>query len=311
VVSLRGGAQADKAQEAQEEAEDERFSYIKQAELEMKRAEEKAAARSKEYEEYMERRKKGEQKAEYEEVRDTLRWGNDDDKGKKDGKLNKKERGRPPAEKARRHEEANEGSGRRKDDIVLEHEVKEGGGRRNVAVQSLEPEVEEEEAEELNEVEEWLMSHGLPQYAKVFEEEGWDTLDSVYTMTEADMVDLGIKKGHVRKLMLAMGREPTIMESVPRNMRGVSYARGRPAPSQMRGYQEPWAEPPAHASDDYERRDGGSGLHTSVRTRYGPGGSSKLADAGGLGAFMMGGDEDEDDYVPGHRRLQARKEQGR
>ncbi|EKX42053.1 hypothetical protein GUITHDRAFT_141525 [Guillardia theta CCMP2712] len=250
------------------------------AEMEMKRAEEKAAARSKEYEEYMERRKKGEGKAEYpEEVKDTLRWGKDDDKGKKDGRPNKKDRGRAPNEKTHRLPEVSEVPAKRhNDEIVFERELKEEG-KRNAAGRKYEPEAEEEEeeVENRNEVEEWLTNHGLPQYAKAFEEEGWDTMDSVYTMTEvgrraratphADMLDLGMKKGH------------------------------------------PWAEAQPHAWDDYERRDGGSGLHTSVRTRYGPGGSSKLADAGGLGAFLMGGDEEEEDYAPAHRRLQARKEQ--
>lgn len=50
-------------------------------------------------------------------------------------------------------------------------------------------------------------------------------------------------------------------------------------------------------------------VHTSVRIRYGPGGKSKLADAGGLGAFLNGGIEDEDrdrddsTYLPRHRMI--------
>jgi hypothetical protein len=47
-------------------------------------------------------------------------------------------------------------------------------------------------------------------------------------------------------------------------------------------------------------------IRTSVRTRFGPGGKSKLAEAGGLGAFLCGAQVDEEDnnFIPRHRRIQ-------
>jgi len=56
------------------EVSEERFSYQKEAEVAMRRAEEKALAREAEFQEYQEKRRRGEIQDDTSEVIDTLRW---------------------------------------------------------------------------------------------------------------------------------------------------------------------------------------------------------------------------------------------
>jgi hypothetical protein len=51
-------------------------------------------------------------------------------------------------------------------------------------------------------VEEWLEGMGLGAYAPTLLEEGWDSMDLIATLTEADLRSLGVKGGHARKMML-------------------------------------------------------------------------------------------------------------
>lgn len=43
---------------------------------------------------------------------------------------------------------------------------------------------------------------GLGMYARLLLAEGWDSLEVVSSLTEEDLVKLGIKGGHARKMML-------------------------------------------------------------------------------------------------------------
>jgi len=52
------------------------------------------------------------------------------------------------------------------------------------------------QARELREVEEFLSEMGLERYFKLFEEQGFDCMETVLCMTEKHLVDLGIPQGH-------------------------------------------------------------------------------------------------------------------
>jgi hypothetical protein len=189
------------------EEEEERFGYFKKAEREMRKAEEAEAERSRLHEEYMERRRRGELPPSTEEVRDTLRWG-DDSRGNY-------------------HRDA-------------AHDRSSNHNRES----SVQRDVHEHHAfpEDMT-VPQWLESLGLGQYAQSFMDEGWDSMNSVLSMSQEDLIDLGVKRGHVRKMLLALGREvgnsrASIAPSVSDRYREASYGRGRPEPSLAR-----WVSP--------------------------------------------------------------------
>ena len=37
---------------------------------------------------------------------------------------------------------------------------------------------------------------------QAMDDEGWDSLDAVASMSEADLLELGIKRGHVRRMLV-------------------------------------------------------------------------------------------------------------
>jgi len=81
-------------------------------------------------------------------------------------------------------------------------------------------------------VAEWLEEIKMGQYAEIFENEGWDSLDAVFTMSQEDLLEIGVKRGHIRRMLLAMGRDQDIGSLARESIaRGMSYARGRPEPS--------------------------------------------------------------------------------
>jgi len=228
------------------------------------------------------------------EVVDTLRWPSAQDKF-------------PGKEARERRDKYAYGRNEQEEEVVLEN--------------AADPDEEEQFT-----VKEWLEIHSLGMYADTFEAEGWDSLDAVHTMTQEDMLDIGVKRGHVRRLMLAMGREPPPMRmesmsrtgsiSMARSMaRGTSYARNRMDGSVSRagwGYDERDRDR-VRAGEYYDRdrdrdrdwraqADRESGLKANVKVHAGPGGSSRLTEAGGLGAFLMGGDVDDDGGVFDGRR---------
>ena len=55
--------------------------------------------------------------------------------------------------------------------------------------------------------EEWLSSIGMMQYWPQFDEEGYDEWETVITLKDEDLEDMGIKKGgHRRKLLLRIAK---------------------------------------------------------------------------------------------------------
>jgi len=53
----------------------------------------------------------------------------------------------------------------------------------------------------------WLSSIGMESYLEAFSSDGWEEIDTILTMTESDVADLGVqKKGHIRKLWKAISQ---------------------------------------------------------------------------------------------------------
>ena len=50
----------------------------------------------------------------------------------------------------------------------------------------------------------WLTSVSLEQYGDILEENGWDDMETVCTMSAQDIQELVSKPGHVRKLTIAI-----------------------------------------------------------------------------------------------------------
>ena len=147
-----------------EEEDDERFSYMKVSEAEMRRAEEREAQREREFQEHQEKKRMGLVVDENTEVIDTLRW--------------------PSAQDNFAREGARKGQQQRDRRETEEEVVLAGGEGHSLA---------HENEQELT-VNEWLEKNGLAQYASTFETEGWDNLDAIHTMTEQDMLEIGVKR---------------------------------------------------------------------------------------------------------------------
>ncbi|KAL0079244.1 hypothetical protein J3Q64DRAFT_1259000 [Phycomyces blakesleeanus] len=64
-------------------------------------------------------------------------------------------------------------------------------------------------------VENFLTRSGLGQYNQIFIEEGFDRLDSLFEVTEADLIQLGVKRGHRRLLQRAIANSKGIPSSLP------------------------------------------------------------------------------------------------
>ena len=218
------------------DVEEERFSYLRVAEEEMRRVEEKAAAREHEYQQLQEKRRRGEIEPDHAEVVDTLRWPSAEDglAGKRNSRVGRDE----PCE------------GEQEDDAALDNTAHK-------------PELS---------VKEWLEEHQLGQYADTFETEGWDDLEAIHTMSEQDMLDIGVKRGHVRRMMLAMGREPRAMlaESMPR--RGMSMSRSRGSSWAFDAPEDDWLPQRDNWRDQADREHG---LRANVGVNQGPGGASR------------------------------------
>lgn len=328
---------------AEQEDESCRWGYLKRAEREMRIAEEKAALREKEHNEYLEKRRKGEIEDPDEEVKDTLRWGDDSAKSKKikpkKGKAKAElEPPPPPVATMRRNEEEIVMAGRGGDQDVDEESVFDSEEDESELPEDELKRIEEEERQfEIRRVEAWLTELKMGKYLQLFLQEGWDTLDDILNMTQEDLLALGLKRGHVRRLLSAMGRDMSASLARASIARDVSYPRdhsthphrgyGHARASRARGDADidikPWSresmprQSQARYEDEHQyemqHRRGGpersSGMHTSVRTSQGPGGSSRLAEAGGLGAFLMGVSPEEEEMENRHRQLQKQKEQ--
>jgi hypothetical protein len=204
-----------------EEEEEERFSYMKQAEREMRKAEEAEAERSRLHEEYMERRRRGEIAPSTEEVRDTLRWGDVD-------------------RNTKFHRDAERNGNHHRDAERSSHHHGESSAHKEDHEQRVIP-------EDMT-IAEWLESLGLSQYAQNFMDEGWDTMTAVLTMSQEDLLEVGVKRGHVRRMLIALGRDvgnsrASIAPSVSDRYREASYGRGRPGSSIARYAppKVPWA----------------------------------------------------------------------
>ena len=72
-----------------------------------------------------------------------------------------------------------------------------------VEEEPLEEEVEKKESE----VERLLEELGLLRYAEVLEEEGYDSLAAVETLTSEDLKEMGLKKGHRKVLLSRLEKE--------------------------------------------------------------------------------------------------------
>ena len=130
----------------------------------MRRAEEREAQREREFQEHQEKKRMGLVVDENTEVIDTLRWPSAQDNFSREGaKKGQQQRGRRETE----------------EEVVLA-----GGEGHSLA---------HENEQELT-VNEWLEKNGLAQYASTFETEGWDNLDAIHTMTEQDMLEIGVKR---------------------------------------------------------------------------------------------------------------------
>lgn len=57
---------------------------------------------------------------------------------------------------------------------------------------------------DIDTVSEWLKVLKLDEYAENFSRDGFDTLRGVATITENDLADMGVKKGHGRDVMAAI-----------------------------------------------------------------------------------------------------------
>ena len=74
-------------------------------------------------------------------------------------------------------------------------------------VEAKQESINDEKKEEYNEVKVWLTNDlKLGQYVPLFMEDGWDDMKTIIkTVTEDDLLDIGIKKkGHRRKIMLSI-----------------------------------------------------------------------------------------------------------
>ena len=61
--------------------------------------------------------------------------------------------------------------------------------------------------------EEWLRKHKLAEYWPLFEAEGYDDFETVSTLNDAELEQLGIEKsGHRKKLMLRISKEMKRMQ---------------------------------------------------------------------------------------------------
>ncbi|EKX43079.1 hypothetical protein GUITHDRAFT_153346 [Guillardia theta CCMP2712] len=54
----------------------------------------------------------------------------------------------------------------------------------------------------------WLGELGLGQYAPAFLEHGWDSLEAVAAMGEDDLLIMGVKAGHARKIFRRLSMLP-------------------------------------------------------------------------------------------------------
>ncbi|CEI92023.1 hypothetical protein RMCBS344292_06297 [Rhizopus microsporus] len=73
-----------------------------------------------------------------------------------------------------------------------------------------------------NEVIEFLKKCQLDQYAPIFFEEGFDTMEAVYEITEEDLIALNVKRGHRRLIQREIAtlngipkHQPLIVNSIP------------------------------------------------------------------------------------------------
>lgn len=53
---------------------------------------------------------------------------------------------------------------------------------------------------------EWLRGLGLSRYAEGFIAEGWDSREALAYMGEDDVLALGVKAGHARRIVVALPR---------------------------------------------------------------------------------------------------------
>ncbi|KAJ1476794.1 hypothetical protein T484DRAFT_1907302 [Baffinella frigidus] len=249
----------------EEEEAEERFSYLKEAEREVRKAEEREAEKDRVNDEYLARKARGElteeeargelTEEELGTVRDTLRWpepsqgGSKLKAGKKEkergGERGERDRGSDRGERDRGERDRGKGrerSGREREEEPRSRDGRESrGGRHSAPVLEEEDFTEElgagaavEEEEEVVVEEEvpeetvttWLDKNNLGQYAQAFDEEGWDSLDAVASMSEADLLQLGIKRGHVRRMMLALHKEKWRLGTAHSNLGGRGDARG-------------------------------------------------------------------------------------
>ncbi|KAI8883270.1 hypothetical protein K501DRAFT_249791 [Backusella circina FSU 941] len=95
-------------------------------------------------------------------------------------------------------------------------------------------------------VESFLLECGLSQYLSIFIEEGFDRLESLFEITEADLMQMQVKRGHRRLLQRAVASARGIPTTVPLNIAPLNkpspdVAQSRvtyPLPSQQQQQQQ-------------------------------------------------------------------------
>ena len=54
------------------------------------------------------------------------------------------------------------------------------------------------------------LGKGYEEYIARFEDEGWDTTEEIGLMEPEDFEDLGVKKGHIRRIQALLKKENTV-----------------------------------------------------------------------------------------------------
>ncbi|KAI9016426.1 high mobility group box domain-containing protein [Phycomyces nitens] len=151
-------------------------------------------------------------------------------------------------------------------------------------------------------VKDFLSRSGLGQYTQIFIEEGFDRLDSLFEVTEADLIHLGVKRGHRRLLQRAIANSRGIPSSLPLQIPESSMRRP------MLDYENPiQATPPSmYAQEHLNNSASPMPLASPRSSSAGP----SISHVSG-GAVTSGMSSTEDDNTPGDStgRLWKRKYQ--
>ena len=55
------------------------------------------------------------------------------------------------------------------------------------------------------------LGKGYEMYIERFEDEGWDTTEEISLMELEDFEDLGVKKGHIRRIQTVLKKENVVI----------------------------------------------------------------------------------------------------